>query len=202
MKKIIYLFLFVSVFTVKMQAQVVIGKSTAPDRNAALELKHDSLGFLPTRVELEDLDSPAPLNDMVEGMVVYNLTEDTGKGLRPGLYYCNGNKWIRLRMVTNTYDWFYMPSIQLDTTPGEHTVNLYDKYVEQVNDPVAVSAGGPLSLPNILGATDIHYIVLDCDDTVFDADGFEISSVGEMKYTVIGTPTEASYINIVFAVNW
>lgn len=71
-------------------AQVGINTQT-PHPDSILELKSSDKGFLPSRVKLSSLASPAPLSTHVEGMIVYNTA--TSNDVTPGLYINDGTKW-------------------------------------------------------------------------------------------------------------
>ena len=76
-------------------SQVGIGTIT-PDSDALLELDATTSngGLLLPRVLLTSTSSFAPLSAHVEGMSVYNT--NTAGDVRPGQYYNDGSKWIRL----------------------------------------------------------------------------------------------------------
>ena len=201
MKKI-YLFLFiVSVFAISANAQVTIGSKDAPAKGAVLELKSDTLGFLPPRVSLKDLNTPNPLSAMVEGMVVYNISTD----LPTGLYYNDGSKWIRMvSTALQTKNWFYMPPVVIDTeTPSDDVreLDLYAEFKRQKNTKEhtnLVKSAGADDVPfaNIPEATDFYYYVIDYDENVFEISA--ISDAGMMNYKVKGSATDKTFITIIF----
>jgi len=120
MKKIIYLLLFVLIFTTGINAQVTIGSQEAPTQGAALELKSDTLGFLPTRVKLVSLSLPDPLPAHEEGMVVYNTTVNSTANLQAGLYYNTGNSWVLLSSANEP--WYVIGGASQATA---NTQNIY-----------------------------------------------------------------------------
>jgi hypothetical protein len=76
-------------------AQIKIGnnpKSLNPD--AMLEIESSSRGVIFPRIELKSTSTTAPLKRFTAGMVVYNTS--SSNDLTPGLYYCDGEKWIRV----------------------------------------------------------------------------------------------------------
>ena len=198
MKKILYLLVFVSFFNVKINAQVTIGSMNPPQRGSVLELKSDTLGFLPPRVSLIAPSNVKPLPAVVPGMVVFN-TNPTDS-LVIGLYYHNGSKWIHL--TANPYlqqNWFYMPSIVLDlsklNTPV--TVDLYNLFLTQFKTPANISPGAPAAVSAPLPqAADLYYYVTDYDTSVFS--GISITNDGKMTYTALTAPSDSTYMNIVF----
>jgi len=182
-----------------LKAQVTIGKNQAPNPDAVLELvtPNNNKGFLPPKIALVAPSDPAPLSAPVEGMVVYN-TNPTDS-LRVGLYCNTGAKWIRLTTLPPTLDgWFYMPSIVFDTsTTGEGlTKDLYQEYANQFGSPKATNPeAAEFILPK---ATDLNYYILDYDPAVFA--NVSVDENGVMTYDIVGSATEESYINIVFAI--
>lgn len=82
-------------------AQVTIGLLDNPNENAILELKETIVGasqkgMLLPRVNLQSLNSPAPLSNFVNGMIVYNLAT-VDENIQPGFYYSDGNNWVQLK---------------------------------------------------------------------------------------------------------
>jgi hypothetical protein len=201
MKKNLFLLFTVSIFAVNAQAQITIGSLEAPHKGAILELKSDTLGFLPPRVELNALNDPYPIYDHVEGLVVFNTKESTDGTLKTGLYYNSGARWVRLSTVPFYMEnWFYMPSIVLSVGQGNHTVNLYDEVKKQFSDPNPVKnpdAPTPF-LPALPGATELNYYITGYDRSVFNIT--ELSNEGVLRYTVpsIAVATDSTYINIIF----
>jgi len=201
MKKILSLLSIVMIYANGAIAQVTIGSLDAPVEGAVLELKSETLGFLPTRVELSALNDPSPLPNHEEGMVVYNLTEDADESLQRGFYYNDGERWIRLSTSPVIAEkWFYMPSIAFDTTiKGPTSRNLYDEFVAQLCSTAGVissTSAPPKVLSSIPAATDFYYYVTAYDPSVFDK--IVIDDNGDMSYDIIGDATDETFINIVF----
>lgn len=206
MKKI-YLFLFFAfIFAINANSQVAIGSIDAPEEGAILELKSNSMGFLPTRVELVKLSLPNPLPIHVEGMLVYNTRKSDADTLQVGFYYNTGERWVRFSTSSSlSQSWFYMPSIVFDTseltTGPDKQVDLYEAFKSQLNDAantnVVASAGAPaMALATIPAATDLYYYVTAYDDEVFSITG--ITADGKLSYRVINPATDETFINIVF----
>jgi len=199
MKKILYLLIIIVSFcTINAHAQVTIGSLDDPQEGAVLELKSDTLGFLPPRVALSQLSLPDPLSVHVQGMVVFNTTDNAADTLQAGLYYNSGSQWVRLSTVPfSMQSWFYMPSVLFDTslTGTGLTKDLYEEYKDQFTSPKATSDGAP-SLFTLPQATDLYYYILDYDDAVFDH--VSVNDSGLMTYDVISSATEATFLNIVF----
>jgi len=200
MKKIFLLMGILALIDITaLKAQVTIGKDQLPNPDAVLELAtpNNNKGFLPPKVALVSPSSPAPLSTNVEGMVVYNTTPTDS--LRAGLYYNTGSQWIRLTALPPTLaGWFYMPSIVFDTStigPGQSR-DLYQEFVNQFGTPKATNPGAAnFILPK---ATDLNYYILDYDPAVFA--NVLVDENGMMTYDIVGSATDESYINIVFAI--
>lgn len=79
--------------------QVKIGDNpTVINPNSLLELESSSKGLLLPRLNLLATSNPAPMTAFIAGMFVYNLAVNgaADTAVTPGLYYCDGTKWIRL----------------------------------------------------------------------------------------------------------
>lgn len=98
--KLRFLLIFLPAVVQFFSARAQQGFGTAtPDANAVIELASANKGLLLPRVALTGMTSPAPLQNHVAGMLVYN-TADAGlvpNVVSPGYYFNNGTKWIRLQ---------------------------------------------------------------------------------------------------------
>jgi len=187
-------------------AQVTIGSGNAPNENALLDLKEgmdgsSSRGLLMPRVVLEATNLATPLAAHIAGMTVYNTSVSPGGTaaqyyVSPGFYYNDGTKWERLRMGVS--NWFYMPSVEFDTSATKTgvEVDLYEIYSNQFSVPVKSSTGAPAFVPYVPQAEDLYYYITNCDASVFKINS--ISAAGIMNYDVTAAATDCSYINIVF----
>jgi hypothetical protein len=207
-KKIAFtVIMFVSSFLV--QAQVTIGSNHEPDSNALLDLRSgddesSTKGLLLPRVSLEATNLAKPLTAHKKGMTVYNIgTSPTSVELRyylsPGIYYNDGNEWIRLN---NSYsNWFFMPSVSFDTsaTVTGQSKDLYSLYKSQFDGTSSTfikSTGAPSAVPYIPAADELFYYITSYDTNVFS--NISITANGVMTYDVSAAATDCSYINIVF----
>ena len=210
MNKIYFLLIFVSFFAINARSQVTIGSQDAPAPGAVLELKSTNLGFLPSRVELTNLNQLTPLTGTAascEGMIVYNKTVQPADGLIPGLYLWDGAKWLRLT-VADSEKWFYMPSIVIETdTDGPGTRDLFDLCKDQLYSAgSATKNGGGTVVKNAAApaqvlsrvpavATDFYYYITDYDAEVFK--NVAVTNEGILTYTVQGPATDKTFMNIV-----
>lgn len=104
-----------------------------------------------------------------------------------------------LGTIRGVANWFFMPSITIDTNVGgvAKTIDLYEEFRKQFQQPKIVSAGAPAAIIQTLPArTALYYYVTDYDASVLT--GVSIDAQGIMTYNVSGQPTENSYVNIVF----
>jgi hypothetical protein len=81
-------------------SQVKIGANpTIVNPNAILEIESNNKGLLLPRLALTATTNPYPLTAFVEGMLVYDTA--TNADITPGLYYCDGTKWIKVNNGSN-----------------------------------------------------------------------------------------------------
>jgi hypothetical protein len=98
--KIICVFVVVIICSVTAFSQVKVGNNaTLVNPNAVFELESGNKGFLLPRLALAATTSPYPLGAFVEGMMVYDTA--TVADIIPGIYYCDGTKWIRVSNGTS-----------------------------------------------------------------------------------------------------
>ncbi len=95
MKKI-YLLLVIINYTSSFSQNVGIN-TTTPNINALLDVPSSTKGALMARTALATTDLWIPLSCHVEGMLVYNTTNNlssTSTSVQPSLYYNDGAKWV------------------------------------------------------------------------------------------------------------
>ena len=95
---------------------------------------------------------------------------------------------------------FYMPSVYFDTSAlgTSFEKDLYQEYVNQFSNPMVSSRGDSYAIPT-MGRNELTYNITYYDNTVFA--NVSINSDGVLEYDIIGTPTPASFMNIVFVVD-
>ena len=208
MKPKFFLLFFVTLaLSVGVNAQVTIGSIEIPDSNALLDLRESvttTKGVLPPRVALISTGSISPMsNSVTTGMTVFNTS--TQNDVKPGYYYYNGVKWVRLATEEKS-KFFYMPSIVLPVDPtdpansgGIFTIDLYTKYYAQFNTPESKNLGASVSLP-VYANNELNYYITYYDHAVFNT--VTVDNNGVLKYSLVSNPsiTEKSYMNIVFEV--
>lgn len=205
-------------------AQVGFGTSI-PDRSAEVEVQATDKGLLIPRVVLNDLNQKLKANiNNANALLVYNI----GSNLPNGFYYWKANIvegtdngiWVAMGAEAPSLPkFFYMPSVIIDTgVNGTFKRNLFAEYIAQftgkqfiydpatggsVSDNIASnkfikSTGAPNVIPNIPKAIDLFYYVTDFDNTALS--NLSIDANGILTYTVVGTGTDYSFVNIVFVV--
>jgi len=139
-----------------VNAQVTIGSQNAPDGNALLDLRQNTVDSLSTkgllfpRVALTNTNSYAPLTAHVKGMTVYNMA--TAGDVTPGIYVNDGTKWVAM----NTEPWNLAGTSNRATL---NTQNIYQKGNVGIGDfstatPAAfldIETGGTAATPNPTG---------------------------------------------------
>jgi hypothetical protein len=108
-------------------AQVkVSATSSAPNPDAMLEIEATNKGLLLPRLSLVSTTSPAPLSNFVKGMMVYDTA--TINDITPGVYYCDGIKWIKSNAgataTTTTTNWSLLGNA--GTTAGTNFLGTID----------------------------------------------------------------------------
>jgi hypothetical protein len=99
--KIICVFALVITLSVTCFSQVKVGNNaTIVNPNAIFEIESTDKGLLLPRLALRATTSPYPLTAFVQGMLVYDTA--TVGDVFPGLYYCDGTKWIRSSANSNS----------------------------------------------------------------------------------------------------
>lgn len=90
----ITLILLITLLSKSLFSQVKIGDNPRSiNADAALEIESNNKGVLLPRIALRSTTAPTPLKKFIQGMVIYNLS--TMNDVTPGLYYCDGTKWIK-----------------------------------------------------------------------------------------------------------
>lgn len=96
MKKITILFLLVATYQNSFSQNVGINTET-PNTNALLDVPSSNKGALMSRTALTTTNLSSPLSSHVEGMLVYNTTNNLSSipiSVQPSLYYNDGNQWV------------------------------------------------------------------------------------------------------------
>lgn len=141
--------LLLLLFYCNLYSQVGINTVT-PDSNAILEISSNDKGILLPRIALAGTNLPNPMSAHVAGMVVFN-TAQAGTGsttVYPGLYYDDGQSWIKLNpnttkigdiknsfATTDNNGWYLLNGRAISSLPA----------VPQAN---AISLGYPTNLAN------------------------------------------------------
>ena len=82
-------------------SQLKIGENPKSiNADAILDVESVNKGFLLPRIGLVSTNVSTPLKRFTSGMVVYNTSNSND--LSPGLYYCDGTKWIKASNTTTS----------------------------------------------------------------------------------------------------
>lgn len=93
-----------------LRAQVKIGdNSRTLNPNAMLELESKNKGLLLPRLSLQSTSTPDPLKNFEAGMIVFNIT--TKNDVSPGVYFSDGNKWIKAISPNNFSDSSFLSTL-------------------------------------------------------------------------------------------
>ena len=131
-----FLLLLISVSSSFAQQKVkdgTVSGSNLPNPNAILELETNNKGLLLPRVALKSTTQPAPLADFVNGMVVFDTV--AVNDVFPGIYYCDGTKWVRLSTSTTPTGGWQL-SGNAATNPATNYLGTSD------NNPLVVKTNG------------------------------------------------------------
>ena len=187
-------------FNSSLKAQITIGANDTPNSSAALDIRsNDHYGLLLPNLKLSSTVDSTVLAGRVHvpGMLIYNTA--TAGDVRPGIYYDNGTKWVRVGER-----WFYLPPFKLPLT--DTSFNLYNEYVRQftkTGNSEFVSSNMSVSITDVqpvYAANQLDFYV-----TAYPKDYITINSIaadGTMSYTVNSTniPDDKNFINVILVV--
>ena len=168
--------------------------------------KDNNPGLIIPDVSKDKLDTGEP----VESTLVYysegsnsayinqndqSTTENIGS--KKGFYYYDGTDWQRIIRKAQ----FYMPSIVVPTTVGEHKIDLYEEYMKQYgyahnnvsNIPSGISMPSNRPIASSMNASplktyrrdDLDYFVVYYDNNVFTKLKLNIEENGVLKTGVL-----------------
>jgi len=90
-------------FGTRLLSQIKIGDNPSSiNRNSVLEMESRNKGLRLPRISLIETINSLPLTEFVEGMFIYNVA--TLNDVSPGIYYCDGSKWIKVTASGNASD--------------------------------------------------------------------------------------------------
>lgn len=196
LNKILFCTVVLVLFCVQSIYSQVGINTTAPHTSAVLDVQSPSNNkgvLLPrmTQIQKNAIANPAP------GLLVYDTTlkcisQNAGTPAAP--------VWVCLMDLANNTKSFYMPSVSVDASvvASNKTLDLYDEYKKQFNNPSAKSAGAPASLPYFPSAASLYYYVTDYDTNVLTINN--ISATGVVTYNVTKAAGYNSFMNVVFVV--
>lgn len=180
-------FVLLSIFS---YSQVGINTEN-PAPSSLLDVVSNEKGVLIPRLtslERDGIDKPS------NGLLIYDkenqcLSQNIGNEITP--------EWVCLGITTR---FFYMPSMVIDTSNVGtiKEIDLFSIYKNQFENPMAKSENAKSSIPYFSTAQKLYYYITYYDNSVIDQ--ITINENGLMKYLVKGTPSEVSFMNVVFVV--
>ena len=199
---ILSLFITSLFFSLPLKAQVTIGADDRPNPSAMLDIRsNDHYGLLLPYLNLTSTTDATVLagGAHVQGMLVYNTA--TINDVRPGIYYNDGKRWVRVGER-----WFYMPAFKLPTYgTGPTKFDLYYEYSKQFtkagNSEFVSSntSGAIIDVQPVYTREQLDYYVTAYPKDYMIIDN--ITNMGIMNYTVNSTNfPEGSFINVIFVV--
>ncbi|MEJ5049820.1 hypothetical protein WH221_08260 [Chryseobacterium culicis] len=138
-----------------------IGVNTPnPNPNAALDIVSPNKGLLPPRVALTSTNSPAPLGEHVQGMLVYNTSTagTSPNNVIPGLYYNDGSEWnIIVNVSTLNTLGIPRPAVFQLNSHMNNFLSVQTAGEKQILAPVLEIGNSPGSGITYLGASQITF---------------------------------------------
>lgn len=106
---------------------VKIGKDTTFNTSAQINLVDKDKGILINRVALTNKDIKAPVVNAVDGMLVYNTTDNEATGLTPGLYYWYIEEWVKIQYKVPQASSLSLVNLKTSCTSIIQSANTTDK---------------------------------------------------------------------------
>lgn len=190
MKKYIVLLIAVLISSA-MYSQIGIC-TESPDASSILDIASTEKGLLISRmttIQKQAIASPS------EGLMVYDSDQNC-ISIYTFIKAKNAMGWTSLTSFTESF--FYMPSINIDTSilGNNRVLNLYDQYKDQFTNVLNQSPAAPAMTTH--PANHLYYYVTYYDPSKIQINS--ISSTGTMNYNVVGHANYDTYMNVVFVV--
>lgn len=139
MKKYILLALIITNATLLFSQNVGINDdNSSPDPSAMLDVKSSNKGILVPRVQLDDVNTAAPVTNPATGLLIY---ANSSSAAEEGFYYWDGTKWQNIASGSEDADSDPTNELQTISKVGS-TVTLSDgggSYTDEVDDADASS---------------------------------------------------------------
>lgn len=165
----------------------------------------DQYGVFTVRVSSDTLDTGGGVLSAIEmnnkTAIKVEVSTNSGTNWIPVAgKLLNGFADLKSSLKGQNLNWFFMPSVDLDTSNPDGTtvvtVNLYDYYKAQFSNPAVKSTSAPSKIPNFPAATDLYYYITGYDTNVFTE--VAVSDSGVLTYKVKAPASSSTYMNIIF----
>ncbi|MGV0923832.1 hypothetical protein [Empedobacter tilapiae] len=162
-----------------------------PHSSSLLDVSANDKGVLIPRLTIQERSL---INKPANGLLIFDkenncISQNIGNETTP--------EWVCLGTSVRS---FYMPSMIVDTNiiGSQKQIDLFNVYKNQFENPMVKSINAKPSIPYYSDSKKLYYYITYYDNSVID--NITISEDGVMKYSVKGTPTDVSFMNVVFVV--
>ena len=142
--------------------------NSQPDASAMLDIKSDNKGLLVPRVQLDELNTTAPVTNPSTSLLIYANSSST---VDEGYYYWDGSQWVKLITGVEITDNDNDPTNELQTIRKSGNIvtlsNEGGSFTDEINDGDTSSTNEIQDL-NLLG----NILSLSEDDTNVDLSSF------------------------------
>ena len=194
MKKIYSLIMASCIFMGgKIQAQMNIGSTSAPNSSAMLQVSSSNKGFLPPQIALTSSTDASTITSPATGLLVYCTGASS---LAAGYYYWNGSSWVSLALGSNP--WLLSGNSGTSSltnflgTSDNHplvfkTNNVTKLFIDSTTTYVGIGNTKPQSKLDILGTKASNNTTVNAIDSVNDYIQFNIQNLS------LGTGGQSGY---------
>lgn len=194
---------------------VNIGNNTTFNPSAQLNLSDNNKGLLINKVVLTSKDIKAPVNNAVEGMLVYNTTDQESNGLTSGFYYWYKDEWVKIQYKVPQSSAFNITNLQTSCTSIIQTANTTDKGTPINMGDITIRENGSYAFSfRLYGSIDqkpttpatmvCYYISLLANGKLIDTSEMDIMpgvNVNVMTYSIVLAGTFKAGDVITFALS-
>lgn len=181
------IFILSFVFTIQnLYSQVGIG-TTSPDPSSTLHLEDNSHGILINRVSLINVvNNTSPVNNPIQGLLVYNTNAAVTGGNGIGFYFWNGTQWDKLITNNDNNDWSLTGNS--GTNPTNDFIGTIDNqdFVIRTNntEKLRIESGGDVGI----GTNNPSHTLEVQGDVLFNGDFINQEMLGIHSATIQSVP--------------